>query len=69
MKINISETNNALFAQASGQPAFPLTPSGKNKFRFDQAALILEFNPENQQMILKQGGGIFTFTRIAESKK
>jgi hypothetical protein len=36
---------------------------GKDKFEFKQAGLVLEFNPTDKIMILKQGGGVFNFER------
>lgn len=63
LKITISRDDKTLIAQATGQPAFPLEATDKDKFRFDQAGIVLEFNPEGKSMILKQGGGIFNFTK------
>src|SRR5690606_33872582 len=37
LKISITQKDNALFAQATGQPAFPLEATEKDKFRFVQA--------------------------------
>ena len=63
VKITISRENNGLKAQGSGQPAFPLEAFAKDQFRFDQAGIVMEFQPAEKKMILKQGGGTFTFTR------
>jgi len=63
LKITVSKDNNTLIAQATGQPSFPLEATDKDKFKFDQAGVILEFNPTEKTMILKQGGGQFTFKR------
>ena len=63
LKITITKDNNVLIAQATGQPAFPLEASGKDIFRFDQAGVVLEFNPTDNTMILKQHGGQFIFTK------
>lgn len=63
LKITITNQNNTLIAQATGQPSFPLEATEKHKFKFDVAGVVLEFSPEKNQMILKQGGGIFTFTK------
>lgn len=35
----------------------------KDKFKFNQAGIVLEFNPTEKTMLLKQGGGQFTFTK------
>jgi len=63
LKITITKDGSTLVAQATGQSAFTLEASEKDKFKFDQAGVILEFNPANNTMILKQGGGQFTFKK------
>lgn len=63
LKITITKDNETLIAQATGQSAFPLEATGKDKFKFDQAGVVVEFNPTDRTMILKQGGGQFTFTK------
>lgn len=63
LKITISRESSTLKAQVSGQSAFPLEATDKDKFRFDQAGVVLEFNLTENIMILKQGGGRFTFTK------
>lgn len=50
-------------AQATGQPAFPLEATEKDKFKFDQAGVVIEFNPIEKTMVLKQGGGQFAFVK------
>jgi D-alanyl-D-alanine carboxypeptidase len=63
LKISISQKGPALFGQATGQSIFPLEAFEKNKFRFNQANLIIEFNPEENKLILLQGGGRFELSR------
>lgn len=63
MKITVTKNNKTLIAQATGQPSFPLEATGKDKFKFDQALLVMEFNPAEKTMILKQGGGVFNFAK------
>ena len=63
LKISITKDGNTLIAQATGQSAFPLEATEKDKFKFDRAGVVLEFSPADNTMILKQGGGQFTFTR------
>lgn len=63
LKITITKDNTTLIAQATGQSFFPLEATEKDKFKFDQAGVVLEFNPTEKTMILKQGGGQFTFTK------
>jgi CubicO group peptidase (beta-lactamase class C family) len=63
LKMTITKSNNQLFGQGTGQPSFPLEATAKDKFEFKQAGLVLEFNPTDKTMILRQGGGVFTFER------
>lgn len=63
LKITITKNNKTLIAQATGQPSFALEATEKDKFKFDQAGVVLEFNPTDKTMILKQGGGVFNFTK------
>ena len=67
LKITITKNGNTLIAQGTGQPAFPLEATDKNKFKFDQAGAKFEFNPTENAMILFQGGGQIKF--IKEKKK
>lgn len=62
-KIVITKDGTTLMAQATGQSAFPLEATDKDKFAFDTAGIVLEFVPEQNQMTLKQGGGVFAFTK------
>lgn len=63
LKLTITKEGNTLIAQATGQQKLPLEARGKDVFTFDRAGIILEFNPEKNTAILKQGGGNFTFTK------
>jgi hypothetical protein len=63
MKITITKDNLKLFAQTTGQSAFPLEATEKDKFEFLAAEIQLEFKPNEKQMILKQGGGAFKLTK------
>ncbi len=63
LKINITKDNATLFAQATGQSSFPLEAIKKNTFQFIAAGITIEFNPNEKQLILKQGGGTFTLTK------
>ncbi len=56
LKITISKNRNSLYGQATGQSAFPLEAYDTNKFRFEQAGIQIEFNPEAGKLILKQAG-------------
>jgi len=63
LKITISKDGNTLIAQGTGQPAFPLEATDKDKFKFDQAGAKFEFNPTAKTMILFQGGGQINFMK------
>lgn len=63
LKITVSKDKTILIAQATGQPEFFLDATEKDIFKFDQAGVVLEFNPIKNTMLLKQGGGKYTFTK------
>lgn len=63
LDILITAENNTLYAQATGQPAFPMEARGDHVFAFDQAGLELRFEPENDILILRQGGMEFKLSR------
>lgn len=63
LKITITKEGNTLFAQGTGQPAFPLEATDKDKFKFDQAGAKFEYNPTDKTMILFQGGGQIKFSK------
>jgi len=63
LKITVAKNGDQLQAQATGQAAFPLTAVAKDKFSFEAAGINLEFNPAANEMILKQGGGSYTFRK------
>lgn len=63
LKITITKEGNTLIAQGTGQPAFPIEATEKDKFKFDQAGAKFEFNPTEKTMILFQGGGQINFTK------
>jgi D-alanyl-D-alanine carboxypeptidase len=63
IKIFITKDSLTLIAQATGQMSFTLDAIGKDKFEFAAVGVEIEFIPEKNLLILKQGGGEFTFTR------
>jgi len=63
LKINISKKDNTLIAQATGQPSFPLESTTANSFKFDLAGIVLDFNAEKKEMLLKQGGKEYLFKK------
>jgi CubicO group peptidase (beta-lactamase class C family) len=62
LEITVSKDNKTLIVQATGQPSFPLEAAGKDKFKSDMLKAVMEFNPDDRTVILKQGGGEFLFT-------
>ncbi len=63
IKITITNDGNNLLAQATGQPSFPLEATEKDKFKFEKAGVVIEFNPAEGSFVLKQNGGEFAFNR------
>ncbi|MDZ7848652.1 MAG: serine hydrolase [Owenweeksia sp.] len=63
IKVTITHKNGFLVGQGSGQPPFQLKPEGEHRFSFAQAGLALEFMPEENKMILKQGGTEYVMER------
>lgn len=63
LKLTFTRDGNTLVGQGTGQPAFPLEPYETDKFKFDSAGLTLEFFPEENKLIVHQGG------RAIEMKK
>jgi CubicO group peptidase (beta-lactamase class C family) len=61
LKITISRVNNSLIAQATDQSAFPLEPFDKDKFQYAMEGVVLEFDPAEKAMILKQRGAELEF--------
>lgn len=63
LKITITVSNKTLVAQATGQPSFPLEATAADKFKFEQAGVVMEFNAVDNTMVLKQGGGVFNYKK------
>ena len=63
LKITVTKDSATLFAQAEGQSAFPLEATAQDKFKFDKAGIIMEFDAAKSQMILKQRGRESVFTK------
>jgi D-alanyl-D-alanine carboxypeptidase len=63
INLTISTQDNRLIAQGSGQPSFILEAFDTHQFRFNLAGLIIEFLPEKNMLILKQGEGVFEMSR------
>lgn len=63
LKITILKEDQGLTAQATGQSAFPLEPVDEHIFSFDPAGVVLEFNPGEKTIVLKQRGMEFQFSK------
>jgi CubicO group peptidase (beta-lactamase class C family) len=63
LKIKISIRGNELWAQATGQSAFPLQAKSRHIFVYPPAGIKIEFIPQKQQMILKQAGQKYILTK------
>ncbi|GAA4359855.1 serine hydrolase domain-containing protein [Kangiella marina] len=56
LDIEVMLKGESLYAQATGQSAFPLTPISKKKFAFKLADIVIEFDVENGQLTITQRG-------------
>ncbi len=63
IKITITKEGAGLFAEATGQDKFPLTAGAKDVFSFSPAGIELVFDNTKNEMTLKQGGGVYVFTK------
>lgn len=63
IKITITKNNLNLIAQATGQNALTLQATEKDKFGYVDEGIILEFNPVDKTMVLKQSGQIYSFAK------
>ena len=63
LKITIFKKENTLFGQATGQSSFPLKAVEKNKFKFAQAQISLEFFPKKKTMQFEQRSMKFEFSK------
>jgi D-alanyl-D-alanine carboxypeptidase len=64
IKITVTKDSGELLAQATGQSSFPLTAGTEpHTFVFEQAGIVMEFHPDKEEFILKQGAGKVTFTK------
>lgn len=67
--ITVSKNGNTLTAQGSGQGAFPLTAKSATVFEFAASGIIMEFDPAQKQVTLKQGGHTYVLTKKESSIK
>lgn len=61
LEITVSQDNNILVAQATGQSALRFEAFEENKFTHGNGKIVLEFKPNEKVMILKQNGREFMF--------
>ena len=63
IKIAITKNNLNLIAQAMSQNALTLQAIEKDKFSYADQGIVLDFNPTEKTMILKQSGQVYRFTK------
>lgn len=63
IKIVITKNNLNLIAQATGQHALTLQATNKDEFTYSDEGIILEFNPLDMTLLLKQSGQIYNFVK------
>ena len=63
LKVTITQKDNTLIGQATGQPSFPLKAYETDKFKFDGAGLKLYFIAADGIMRLNQGAQTFELKR------
>ena len=63
LKITFTEKDNKLYAQATGQQAFPLEYTGDNTFTFEMAQISMIFSKDKKTITFNQGGKEFKFTK------
>ena len=63
MDVTVTKDDTQLMAQATGQGAFPLEATSKDRFVFTAAGITIEFNSTTNQMTLIQGGIKYVLTK------
>ncbi|QTE38617.1 serine hydrolase domain-containing protein [Mucilaginibacter gossypii] len=63
LKITITKKDITLFAQASGQSAFPMEAKGDNKFVYASADATFQFEPDKRRFTLIQKGNTYLFNK------
>ena len=63
LNLVITKRKDFLFAKVAGFPSYPIEAIEKNKFVFELADVIIEFNPGNNGLKLKQGGINYSFIK------
>jgi hypothetical protein len=62
-EIIFSVENNTLMGKNAGQSPIALEYFETNKFKYEQAGIVVEFFPNDQKMVLTQGGKASTFVK------
>ena len=63
LKITFTKEGNTLEAEATGQDKFQLANTGRDTFSFEAAGIVITFDTDKNEMVLKQGGGSYKFTK------
>ncbi|HKS28955.1 MAG TPA: serine hydrolase domain-containing protein [Pyrinomonadaceae bacterium] len=63
LKITVTREGSTLQAQATGQSSFPLEATAPDKFKFEPAGIVMEFDAAKNQMTLRQRGQETVFTK------
>ena len=63
IEIEFIEETGQLIMNSTGQPKLPLEIAGKDKFGFEQAGLVIQFNADQSEFNLEINGQSFLFTR------
>jgi CubicO group peptidase (beta-lactamase class C family) len=63
LDVTVTKDDAQLMAQATGQGAFALEATSKDRFVFTAAGITIEFNPTTNQMTLIQGGIKYVLTK------
>jgi len=60
-KYTINKKGSMLIGQATGQSSFPLEATGKDKFEFEQAGIMIQFDSTKNEFTFHQAGGSYLF--------
>ncbi len=63
LDIEVKVKDGDLFAQATGQSAFPLTPVSDDEFKFDLAGIVIKFDSAKNQLEITQRGHTTVMTK------
>lgn len=63
IQLTVTKVNNVLQVTGTGQPTIDLDAIEKDKFEFEEAGVILHFNPEKKEVVLFQNGMQLKFLR------